>query len=130
MVSKKIFSDFCLVGEDLDLKKNVIIEISKNGIIKGINESEKINNKNPLGKGKTILLPGFINSHIHIADSIGKEFGLNKPIKDVVSGPNSLKYKLLRETDENLIIKGIREAVNEMLSNGITFFIDFRSLIV
>lgn len=126
MVSKKIFSDFCLVGEDLDLKKNVIIEISKNGIIKGINESEKINNKNPLGKGKTILLPGFINSHIHIADSIGKEFGLNKPIKDVVSGPNSLKYKLLRDTDENLIIKGIREAVNEMLSNGITFFIDFR----
>ncbi len=128
MGNKKIFSDFALIGEDLELKKNVIIEISKKGIIDKIYNSDKIKNKNLLRNSKTILLPGFINSHTHVADSIAKELGLNRPLQEVVSGPYSLKHSILRNTNKSLIIEGIQHAVNEMLANGITFFIDFREM--
>lgn len=126
MASKKIFSDYALIGEDLDFKKNVLIEISEKGLIEEIIESKELGEQNLLGKDKSILIPCFINSHTHIADNFGKELGLNKPIKDVVSGSESIKHRILKESADNLVIRGIQCAIDEMLSNGITFFIDFR----
>ena len=108
MECNKIFSDFALIGKDLELHRNVCIKISENGIIEGIKDCDKTQYLNPLGKDRTILIPGLINSHTHIADNIGKEIGLNKPIKDVVSGPNSLKHNLLRNLDEDYKIQSIR----------------------
>jgi len=47
-------------------------------------------------------------------------------LEEIVAPPFGLKHKLLRLTPEHIKIKGIRNAVSEMLSNGSTFFIDFR----
>jgi cytosine/adenosine deaminase-related metal-dependent hydrolase len=72
------------------------------------------------------MMPGFINSHVHIGDNFAKELGFNKELGEIVAPPFGLKHKLLRQTPKDIKINGIQNAVLEMLSNGITFFIDFR----
>ncbi|MFX1277603.1 MAG: amidohydrolase family protein [Promethearchaeota archaeon] len=122
-----IFSNFALIGEDLELKQEVTLEIDKNGNISEMTykNPEKlidISNNNQL----YLLIPGLINSHTHIGDNFAKESGFNKKLTEVVAPPFGLKHNLLRQTSEDIIIKGIKKAVLEMLSNGITCFIDFR----
>lgn len=72
------------------------------------------------------MIPGFINSHVHIGDSFAKELGFNRELSEIVAPPFGLKHKLLRQTPEEFIITGIKKAILEMLSNGITCFVDFR----
>ena len=127
MTIKYLFSRYALIGENLDLRQNVNLDINQNGKI--IDLSYEIINKDLellLDDSPTLLVPGFINSHVHIGDSFAKELGFNKELENIVAPPFGLKHKLLRQTPEGIKIQGIQNAVLEMLSNGITFFIDFR----
>jgi cytosine/adenosine deaminase-related metal-dependent hydrolase len=127
MVVKYIFSKYGFIGENLDLKQNVNLEINDKGKILNITyddvgkclEFQKRNHNN-------LMIPGFINSHIHIGDNFAKELGFNGELKEIVAPPFGIKHKLLRQTPEDIKINGIQNAVLEMLSNGITSFIDFR----
>ncbi len=127
MNSSEIFSNYGLIGDNLELKKDIKILISESGNFKSIsykNVGDTIqlsdNNSNLL------LVPGLINSHIHIGDSFAKEQGFNRALKSVVAPPNGIKHLLFNVTSKEEIIKGIKKAILELLSNGITFFIDFR----
>ncbi|MFX1378014.1 MAG: amidohydrolase family protein [Promethearchaeota archaeon] len=127
MVNKYLFYEFALLGEDLDLKQNVNLEIDSSGKIIEISYDNIQKHIKILPDCQSsILIPGFINSHIHIGDSFAKELGFNKELGEIVAPPFGLKHKLLRVTPEAIKVKGIQNAVQEMLSNGITFFIDFR----
>src|SRR5665648_1184751 len=90
-----------LYGEEMKaLKANVvienhkIIEISKNKINKG----KKIDAKG------CIVTPTFINSHVHIGDSIAKDVGDGKSIDKIVKPPNGLKHRILNESKPSSII--------------------------
>jgi len=127
MANKYLFSNYALIGEDLDLKQNVNLEIDQNGRIINISCDNISENIEILPNHQTFLMiPGFINSHVHIGDNFAKELGFNKELEEIVAPPFSLKHKLLRQTPKDIKINGIQNAVLEMLSNGITFFIDFR----
>ena len=52
--------------------------------------------------------------------------GYNKELKQIVSAPIGLKHRLLERASKDIKVLGIQNAVEEMLSNGITFFIDYR----
>jgi cytosine/adenosine deaminase-related metal-dependent hydrolase len=127
MPVSSICSKYALIGEDLELKQDVSIEINDNGTISGLNyknpEKSMISSES---NQCYLLLPGFINSHTHVGDNFAKELGFNKELTDIVAPPFGLKHKLLRQTPRNVIIEGIKKAALEMLSNGITCFIDFR----
>ncbi|MFO7796404.1 MAG: amidohydrolase family protein [Promethearchaeati archaeon] len=119
---------FGLIGDDLLLKKNIQFKVDAQGRILdliyedcGEVESEFLK-KNPVH----IILPGLINSHVHIGDSFAKEMGYDKNLIDVVAPPNGVKHKLLAHTPSNIKKVGIQKAAQEMISNGITFFSDFR----
>ncbi|MHA1232921.1 MAG: amidohydrolase family protein [Candidatus Helarchaeota archaeon] len=125
----KIFVSFAFLKESLELFKDVIIEITGNYIsnvktnvlqdeVKEIEPSYRYNN--------CVLIPGFINGHIHIGDSFAKELGYNLKIDEIVKYPNGLKHYLLRTIDEEIVIEGIRNSMLEMLYNGITTFVDYR----
>jgi cytosine/adenosine deaminase-related metal-dependent hydrolase len=127
MPLKSIFSNYALIGEDLELKQNVSIDVSENGIISNISYENLENNVKVSGNSHCfLLLPCFINSHTHVGDNFAKELGFNKELTDVVAPPFGLKHKLLRQTEKNIKIEGIKKAALEMLSNGISCFIDFR----
>lgn len=127
MFSKQINSDYGLIGDNLEIKKNIKIEISKNGKINKISY-QNIDKSVSIAKSRPsyLLIPGLINSHIHIGDSFAKEEGFNKNIIDIVAPPNGLKHRLLKSTPEENMIEGIYKASREMISNGTTFFVDFR----
>ncbi|GAG56246.1 unnamed protein product, partial [marine sediment metagenome] len=104
-----------LIGDNLDLKKNIDMEIDNKGRIidisfsnpgKFIDLSEKELNY--------LMIPGFINSHVHIGDSFAKELGFNKDLVEVIAPPNGIKHKLLKQTPKEIKIKGIKKAVLEM----------------
>ena len=127
MPNKSIFSKFALIGEDLELKQDVLLEIDEEGKIINITDNNPDIHIEIFKNGQNyLLLPGFINSHTHIGDNFAKEVGFNKDLAEIVAPPFGLKHKLLRQIPKHIKIKGIQNAVLEMLSNGIIFFIDFR----
>ena len=84
--------DYGLIGDDLELKINKDGRISQ---LPFITPEKNIKVKN----SQTILMiPGLINSHIHIGDSCAKEKGYNKNLTEVVAPPHGIKHRLLRET--------------------------------
>ncbi|MFW9946168.1 MAG: amidohydrolase family protein [Candidatus Odinarchaeota archaeon] len=120
-------SNYGLIGDNLELKKDIKILISEDGNFKSISyknvgETVQVSGNN----SNLLLLPGLINSHIHIGDSFAKEQGFNKALKQVIAPPNGIKHLLLNKTPKEEIIKGIKKSILELLSNGITSFIDFR----
>jgi len=127
MPRKEIFSKFGLIGDNLDLKENINLEINKDGKFSEISYENPKKNIRISEEGQNFLMiPGLINSHIHIVDNFAKEMGFNKDLIEIVSPPNGLKHKLLNSTPNIVKKNGILHAVLEMLSNGITCFIDFR----
>lgn len=122
-----IQSPYALIGDNLELKKKVSLELDKDGIITDLSHEEPEDNIQPLQMNQsTLMIPGLINSHVHIGDSFAKEKGFNKDLSEIVAPPFGLKHKLLRQTPEEFILTGITKAAKEMLSNGITCFVDFR----
>ena len=119
---------FGIIGDDLLLKKNIQFKVDEQGRILDLiyEDCEEIEidflKNNPVH----IILPGLINSHIHIGDSFAKEIGYDKNLIDVVAPPNGIKHKLLADTPSDIKKLGIKKAALEMISNGITFFSDFR----
>jgi len=127
MSNTTIDSNFGLIGDRLELKKNISIELDENGKIIEVlfdNISEDITFSKQ--KQITLLIPGFINSHVHICDSFAKEQGFNKDLIETVAPPNGIKHVLLSKISKEIKMHGIREAALEMLASGITMFFDFR----
>ncbi len=127
MSSKILSSKYGLIGENLELKKNIKLEISEKGkILKITCDKVRKNVEFSPNNENFLMMPGFINSHIHIGDSFAKEMGFNMDLIEVVSPPHGLKHEQLRKAPNDVKMKGMRNAALEMLSNGITFFVDFR----
>ena len=127
MSKKSLFSKYALIGENLELKQNVNFELTPDGKILNllyddIDSVMKISSND----SNFLMVPGFINSHIHIGDSFAKEKGFNMNLNEVVAPPYGLKHELLRNVTKDLKLTAIKNAILEMLSNGITCFVDFR----
>lgn len=127
MSQNQIFCKFALIGDNLELKQNVTLEINNKGMILNI-EYDDFREEIEISKKKNafIMIPGFINSHIHIGDSFAKEIGFNQNLKDIVAPPNGIKHRLLQGAPKEIKVEGIKNAIREMVSTGITCFVDFR----
>ena len=122
-----IFCDLGLIGEDLEFKKNIRIKVNKKGEISEITyESIEYPLDMMSMSSKLIVIPGLINSHVHIGDNFAKEKGFNRDLSEVVAPPSGIKHKLLEKTPSEIKSLGIKKALEEMIHNGITCFVDFR----
>ena len=73
-----------------------------------------------------LLIPGLVNSHTHIGDSIAKDISLNKGVDSKIHPLFGIKQKILRETEPKKLIFFMRNTVKSMVKKGITTFVDFR----
>ena len=113
-----------LYGTELKYIESTDVQI-KNGIFKKI--SKKISSKEKSTDCSNLLLiPGFINSHTHIADSIGKDLSIDADVDSKIHPMIGLKQKLLKETSKKSLSKYIKNSAKSMIKKGITTFIDFR----
>ena len=115
-----------LLGKDLEFVSNTNVKI-QDGRFKRI--QPKIG---PSSKEESVdcegllLIPGFVNCHTHIGDSIAKDITLNSSVDNRVHPVSGIKSKILRETDPKYLKFFMKNSCQSMLKKGITTFVDFR----
>jgi len=106
--------------------------IEKTNVLITNNTFQKINSKIKPAKDKIVdcdgllLIPGLINSHTHIGDSIAKDIALDKDPDSKINPIFGIKQKILRETEPKKLVLIMRNTAKSMIKKGITTFVDFR----
>ena len=77
-------------------------------------------------RGDDIILPGFINAHTHIGDSIAKEAGEGLSLEELVAPPDGLKHRLLRAADREELVEAMTRSLSFMAEAGTISCIEFR----
>ena len=114
-----------LYGHDLKLIDSINVEIAESKF-KKINSQLNTKNQNVVDCNGLLLIPGFINAHTHIGDSIAKDLSLNSTVDSKIHPMIGIKQKILRETPDKELIRFMRKSAQTMLKKGITTFVDFR----
>ena len=130
-----------MFGKELQIVQNGSILINEHGTIEDLFTSEKRLEKkdtttsNSVNKNNKIdiidaegfiLLPGLINSHVHIGDSIGKDISASSDLNQRIHPQYGIKKTILEKTPTSQLMQMIRNAAMSMLHKGITTFVDFR----
>src|SRR5919107_1070382 len=108
-----------LYGKDLQIIKNGLIVVNNHGII------EKKDTHVIDAKGY-LIIPGLVNSHIHIGDAIGKDISSSGDLDTRVHPNHSIKKTILEKTETDQLKQFMKNAAISMLNKGITTFVDFR----
>ncbi|QKQ99820.1 amidohydrolase family protein [Metallosphaera tengchongensis] len=116
--------EYALLGQELELANRVHLEI-KNDKIEHIG-------KGWVSKGEiypnSILIPGFVNAHVHTFDGLIPEFGTNLSLKEAVGDPNSKKYELLINKSIDELKRATRDFLKKSLEVGVMIVLDFKEL--
>ncbi|MGI0019158.1 MAG: amidohydrolase family protein [Nitrososphaera sp.] len=79
-----------------------------------------------LDAGGFLVIPGFINAHTHVADSIGKDIAAGKRLDARVHPVFGAKKTILEKSAAAHLQVFVRSSAVSMLQKGITAFADFR----
>ncbi|MFW9902839.1 MAG: amidohydrolase family protein [Candidatus Thorarchaeota archaeon] len=121
----QIFCKYALLGENLLLKQNVLVEINKYGKISNIEcDLPQNESKREFSFPNHLMLPKFINSHTHIGDSILKDQAFALSLNEAV-GIKGYKYQINHYPRFNQIA-AMRSAIIEMIQSGTAVCYDFR----
>ena len=119
-----------LRGPDLVFVERGVIQISDDGIITRIGtdrDPSPRDSESPVFDAEgLLLLPGLINAHTHIGDSIAKDITLDPDLSSTVDPVVGIKRKVLSKTDPIHLEAFMRYTAISMLKNGIVAFADFR----
>ncbi len=116
-----------LSGTELDFIPNTDIRI-QNNTFKKIQPKITSNNKeeDSVDCEGLLLIPGFINAHTHIGDSIGKDVTLNSSADKRIHPVFGTKSKILKNTSQENLSVFMKNSCRSMVRKGITTFVDFR----
>lgn len=112
-----------LIGPDLQLMQDILIKINEKGVI--INISKEKEPAEYTLPSSYLLIPGFVNAHIHVGDAFLKDQAYNLSLEDSV-GPEGIKHKKFVTSSIEEKIDSIRNTLEMLVQNGYTSFIDFR----
>jgi cytosine/adenosine deaminase-related metal-dependent hydrolase len=73
-----------------------------------------------------LMVPGLVNSHTHIGDSIGKDIGIKSDVESKIHPVTGFKQRILKKSEISHLTSFIRNSCISMLRKGITTFVDFR----
>jgi cytosine/adenosine deaminase-related metal-dependent hydrolase len=114
-----------LLGRELEYVKQGYIEI-KNGKISSTSVGNYTGSGKKLDAKGFIVIPGFINAHTHIADSIGKDIAVGQRLNARVHPVSGAKSKILQKSLPEHLKAFIRNSAILMTKKGIVAFADFR----
>jgi cytosine/adenosine deaminase-related metal-dependent hydrolase len=105
-----------LIGEEL-LEQDVAIFVER-GVIRTIEDR-------PPGR-LAWLCPALFNAHTHIGDSVAMDIPVSGSLEAMVTPPHGLKHRILEQTPEDELIRGMRATILSMAAAGTGGFADFR----
>lgn len=115
-----------LYGKELDYIVKTNVSISGK-YIKSIGKDLQPRRKEKVFDCEGLLMmPGFVNSHTHIGDSIGKDVGINSDVESKIHPVSGFKQRILNNSEISHLTNFIRNSCISMIRKGITTFIDFR----
>ncbi len=79
----------------------------------------------PTEAEKALILPGFVNSHVHLGDSIAYPAPKGS-VQELVGPPDGYKHRVLTSRSAADKIAAMRAASQFMTASGTTLFCDFR----
>ncbi len=112
-----------LVGPDLEFIEDVRFEIGIDGTIIDISKEEKPTTYTL--PSSYLLIPGFVNAHIHVGDAYIKDQTYGLSLNEAV-GSTGVKHNKLSSSTTEEKITSIRNSLEMQVNNGFTSFIDFR----
>ena len=114
-----------LLGRELEYIEQGYIEI-ENGRIRGTAPGTYKGSAKSLAAKGFLVIPGFINAHTHIADSIGKDIAVGERLDTRVHPVFGAKKKILEKSLPEHLKTFIRNSAISMMKKGIVAFADFR----
>ena len=115
-----------LFGDNLDYISKTDVRISKNKIKKISSKIKPILKEESIDCQGLLMIPGFINAHTHIGDSIGKDVSLNRTVDEKIHPVFGVKSKILKNTSDENLGNFMKNTCISMIRKGITTFVDFR----
>jgi cytosine/adenosine deaminase-related metal-dependent hydrolase len=115
-----------LLGRELDYVDTACVRIS-NKYINDIRKSLKPKkDEQVIDCEGLLMMPGLINAHTHIGDSIAKDIGIDQDVESKIHPVTGFKQKILKNSDISHLSSFIQSSCLSMIRKGITTFIDFR----
>ncbi|MDE1724690.1 MAG: amidohydrolase family protein [Thaumarchaeota archaeon] len=115
-----------LYGVDLTYIQNTNVRISGKNIEQiGVKIAPK-KNETVLDCEGILMMPGLVNSHTHIGDSIAKDIGIDSGVEEKIHPVSGFKQKILKNSTKSHLTSFIKNSCISMMKKGITSFIDFR----
>lgn len=121
-----------LYGKDLLYIHNGFICINEDGIIIDVGREDEYFDRYNFTNTKVydgagfLVIPGFINSHTHIADSIGKDISISSTFDEMINPFYGIKKKILQKSRKEHLKYFIRTSAISMMIKGTIHFVDFR----
>src|SRR5437763_10829349 len=120
-----------LLGKDLTFVDSGFLEIGKNGLIKTARPGRYHNANDEKNKDKYdaegfLIIPGFINGHTHVGDSIGKDIAVDSRLEARVDPVFGAKKKILQKSKPDHLKTFMRNSAISMMKKGMVAFADFR----
>jgi cytosine/adenosine deaminase-related metal-dependent hydrolase len=114
-----------LLGRELNYIDQGYIEI-ENSKIKSASPGNYIGSFKKLDAKGFLIIPGLINAHTHIADSIGKDIAAEQRLNARVHPVFGAKKKILQKSLPEHLKAFIRNSAILMMRMGVVAFADFR----
>ncbi|MFQ5941705.1 MAG: amidohydrolase family protein [Nitrososphaerales archaeon] len=114
-----------LYGQDLEFIQNVNIVI-ENNIFTKISKSPIEFDGDVYEAEGLLIIPGLINAHTHIADSIAKDIASDRGLDIRVNPISGIKRSVLNKSEKEHLVTYMKASSLSMLKRGITSFADFR----
>ena len=111
-----------LYGKNLEYIHSASLQI-QNQFFGKINTVPK--NEKPVDCEGLLFIPGFVNAHTHIGDSIAKD-AASGTVDDKIHPILGAKQRILRKSEPEHLVSFMRNSCLSMLRKGITTFVDFR----
>jgi cytosine/adenosine deaminase-related metal-dependent hydrolase len=125
-----LIENVCLIfGGELQVINNGCIEIDNGKITfagEGRPPSSPQDSRTVLNGHGLLAIPGLIDAHTHLADSVAKDVGIGSSLDALVHPIHGMKTMLLKEAPEAQVCEAMAATARDMLASGITTFADFR----
>ena len=116
-----------LLGESFELVKgtDLLIESGKIHAIGSAHDQVR-SNTTRIGCKNLLAIPGFINAHTHVGDSVAMDLKIGSGLEELVHPVSGAKTRILNKTSRSRLIEGMKSSISDMIACGTTTFVDFR----